>query len=89
VAARALAELGVAGSDAQRKKRISAAVNEAAAALGNTPTIARNSYIDPRIFDRYRNGEVIDVSGGRVPEPALLDLLSSGSQHTPERAAAA
>ncbi|WP_426624571.1 DNA topoisomerase IB [Leifsonia sp. McL0607] len=77
VAAQALAALGVGGSAAQRKKRVSAAVNEAAAALGNTPTIARNSYIDPRIFDRYRNGEVIDVRGGRVPEPALLELLAS------------
>ena len=51
-------------------------MNEAAAALGNTPAIARNSYIDPRIFDRYRNGEVIDTS--RVPEAALLDLLDAG-----------
>ncbi|WP_431277517.1 hypothetical protein [Leifsonia poae] len=54
---------------------MSAAVNEAAAALGNTPTIARNSYIDPRIFDRYRSGDVIDRSGGRAPEPALLELI--------------
>ncbi|MFF1573072.1 DNA topoisomerase IB [Leifsonia sp. NPDC058292] len=75
VAATSLARLGVSGTDGQRKKRVSAAVNEAAAALGNTPAIARNSYIDPRIFDRYRSGEVIDVSGGRAPEPALLDLL--------------
>ncbi|RDV44496.1 DNA topoisomerase IB [Leifsonia sp. ku-ls] len=78
VAAEALAGLGLAGSDAQRKKRISAAVNEAAAALGNTPTMARNSYIDPRIFDRYRNGEVIDTS--RVPEAALLDLLDPDTE---------
>jgi DNA topoisomerase-1 len=77
VAAQALAELGVAGTDGQRKKRIVAAVDEAAAALGNTPAIARNSYIDPRVFDRYRNGEVIDISGGRAPEPALLELLSA------------
>ena len=78
VAAEALAALGVAGSDSQRKKRVSAAVNEAAAALGNTPAIARNSYIDPRIFDRYRNGEVIDT--GRVPEAALLDLLDPDTE---------
>lgn len=77
VAAEALAGLGVGGSDAQRKKRVSAAVDEAAQALGNTPTIARNSYIDPRVFDRYRNGEVIDSAGGRAPEQALLELLSN------------
>ena len=76
VAAEALATLGVAGTDRQRDKRISAAVAEAANALGNTPAIARNSYIDPRVFDRYRSGQVIDLARGRAPEPALLELLS-------------
>lgn len=76
VAAEALAALGTTDTESRRRKRVSAAVNEAAAALGNTPTIARNSYIDPRVFDRYRQGEVIDTSGGRVPEPALLELLA-------------
>lgn len=51
-------------------------MNEAAEALGNAPAIARNSYSDPRVFDHYRNGEVIDVSAGRAPEPALLELLA-------------
>ncbi|MFJ3392887.1 DNA topoisomerase IB [Leifsonia aquatica] len=77
VAAEALAELGISDTESRRKKRVTAAVNEAAAALGNTPAIARNSYIDPRVFDRYRQGEVIDTAGGRVPEPALLELLAS------------
>ncbi|WP_313543251.1 DNA topoisomerase IB [Leifsonia aquatica] len=77
VAAEALAELGTSDTESRRKKRVTAAVNEAAAALGNTPAIARNSYIDPRVFDRYRQGEVIDTAGGRVPEPALLELLAS------------
>ena len=77
VAATALAALGTGGSRSQKAKRVSAAVEEAAQALGNTPAVARNSYIDPRIFDRYRAGEVIDVSGGRAPEPALLELLRS------------
>jgi DNA topoisomerase I len=43
-----------------RKRAISRAVDEVAHYLGNTPTIARASYIDPRVFDRYRDGEVID-----------------------------
>ncbi|GIT80040.1 DNA topoisomerase [Leifsonia sp. LS1] len=76
VAAEALAAFGTSTTESRRKKRVTAAVNEAAAALGNTPAIARNSYIDPRVFDRYRQGEVIDTSGGRVPEPALLELLA-------------
>jgi DNA topoisomerase IB len=43
-----------------RKRAISRAVKEVAYYLGNTPAIARASYIDPRVFDRYRDGEVID-----------------------------
>jgi DNA topoisomerase I len=43
-----------------RTRAISRAVKEVAHYLGNTPTIARASYIDPRVFDRYRDGEVID-----------------------------
>lgn len=77
VAAEALAALGTASKEAQRTKRVAAAVAEAAAALGNTPAIARNSYIDPRVFDRYRAGEVIDARSGRAPEPALLELLAA------------
>jgi DNA topoisomerase-1 len=76
VAATALAQLGTAGSDAQRRKRMTAAVAETADALGNTPAIARNSYIDPRVFDHYRAGEVIDVGSGRAPERALVELLA-------------
>ena len=43
-----------------RKRAISRAVKEVAHYLGNTPAVARASYIDPRVFDRYRDGETID-----------------------------
>ena len=46
-------------SRAARKRAIVRAVKEVAFYLGNTPTVARNSYIDPRIFDRYRDGQTI------------------------------
>jgi DNA topoisomerase IB len=42
------------------KRAITRAVKEVAYYLGNTPTVARSSYIDPRVFDRFRDGEVID-----------------------------
>jgi DNA topoisomerase IB len=72
-------------SQFQRKRAIMRAVKEVAFYLGNTPTVARNSYIDPRIFDRYRDGQTIrlDLVGiepgataiqGPVEE-AVLDLL--------------
>jgi DNA topoisomerase I len=43
-----------------RKRAITRAIKEVAYYLGNTPAVARASYIDPRVFDRYRDGEVID-----------------------------
>lgn len=60
LAAIALADSSEKGDTvASRKRAIKAAVDEVASYLGNTPTIARNSYIDPRVIDRYEAGETI------------------------------
>jgi DNA topoisomerase I len=40
----------------------------AAQALGNTPTVARQSYIDPRVFARYQAGATIEA-GNLPPDP--------------------
>ncbi len=74
IAARALRDFGVVSSARQQAKVISAAVAETADALGNTPAVARSSYIDPRVIDRYRAGEVLDGRGTQ-PEPALRRLI--------------
>jgi DNA topoisomerase IB len=68
-----------------RKRAIMRAVKEVAFYLGNTPTVARGSYIDPRVFDRYRDGQTIpleliaaapDATAIQGPvEEAVLDLL--------------
>jgi DNA topoisomerase I len=42
-----------------RARAISRAVQEVANYLGNTPAVCRASYIDPRVFDRYRSGLTI------------------------------
>lgn len=47
---------------AGRQRAINRAVAAAADALGNTPAVARSSYIDPRIFDLYRSGVTIRPS---------------------------
>lgn len=44
---------------ASRKRAVRDAVGQVAAYLGNTPTIARNSYIDPRVIDLYESGTTI------------------------------
>jgi DNA topoisomerase-1 len=73
-------------SDTARKRAITRAVTEVAHYLGNTPTVCRNSYIDPRVIDRYRAGETIirkdevldafgDPAGRELLEAEVLALL--------------
>jgi DNA topoisomerase IB len=97
LAAMALAVSGeVATTKTGRQRAITRAVKEVAHYLGNTPAVCRASYIDPRVFDAYRAGLVIDrrvleaaldAEPGELPthhpeiERAVLDLLD-------ERAAA-
>jgi DNA topoisomerase-1 len=38
---------------------ISQAARDVAEVLGNTPAVARSSYIDPRVFDRYLTGSTL------------------------------
>src|SRR5919204_1583942 len=52
-------ENGAPASKAARRRRIRQAVGEVAEYLDNTPAVARASYIDPRVFDRFDSGETI------------------------------
>ena len=73
LAADALARIGPAGSKRDRKHAEVLAVKAASDALGNTPTVARSSYIDPRVFARYRRGVVLDTAVS--PESAIRALI--------------
>jgi DNA topoisomerase IB len=55
----ALAVSEAATSKTGRKRAVTRAVAEVAHYLGNTPAVCRASYIDARVFDRYRAGETI------------------------------
>lgn len=78
---------------ASRKRAVRAAVVEVAAYLGNTPAIAKNSYIDPRVPEAYENGVTIDPRVVLADEPPdikqahlekhVLDLLTGGPHATP------
>jgi DNA topoisomerase IB len=61
-----------AGSKAARKRVVDGAVKQVAEMLGNTPAVARRSYIDPRVVDRYLAGATIDV-GQRAPGASSSD----------------
>ena len=92
-----LAAVLLAGTDrpsakTARGKAVAGVVKEVAAALGNTPAVARSSYIDPRVIDRWARGETIPLQAGDVTvepdgwspevrrsiELAVVDLLDLG-----------
>ncbi|QZY29559.1 DNA topoisomerase IB [Nocardioides coralli] len=50
---------------ASRKRAVAAAMKEVAEFLGNTPTLARNSYVDPRVVDAYEEGRTIATTARR------------------------
>jgi DNA topoisomerase IB len=90
LAAVGLAVSGLAhGSKTARKRAVTRAIKEVAYYLGNTPAVARASYIDPRIFDRFNDGMVIDptIAVTRADEPAIqgaveeavLDLIDDNA----------
>jgi DNA topoisomerase IB len=66
-------------SDSARKRAIARVVQEVAGYLGNTPAVARASYIDPRVIDRYENGRTIaSVLGELGRDSDFGDLATRG-----------
>lgn len=79
-----------ANTDKERKKTITACVKSVAKRLGNTPAVARSSYIDPRIISAYQTSNVIEETKETIatmkprrylkPEEAcLLEILRTQS----------
>ncbi|MDQ7993014.1 MAG: DNA topoisomerase IB [Propionicimonas sp.] len=94
IAAEQLAATGeAADSRASRRRAIRAAVARVAGYLGNTPAVARNSYIDPRVIDRFERGSTISLGAAALArgatarrtalEAAVRDLL--GGEPAPPR----
>ncbi|TYL46277.1 DNA topoisomerase IB [Nocardioides sp. BGMRC 2183] len=46
-------------SATRRKRAVAAVMREVAEYLGNTPTLARSAYVDPRVVDAYDEGRTI------------------------------
>ncbi len=60
LAAVALAETSEPGrTRASRSRAVSGAMKEVSGFLGNTPTLARSSYVDPRVVEAYEDGRTI------------------------------
>jgi len=80
-------------SEAASKRAVTRVVREVSEYLGNTPAVARSSYIDPRVIELYEDGKTIAPTLGRLgqasefgelctqgaAERPVLGLLSSGA----------
>ena len=73
-AAEELAAAGPQETTTGRKKAVSQAMKGVAELLGNTPAVARSSYVDPRVVERFEQGRTVDPA--EPAERAVLDLLA-------------
>jgi DNA topoisomerase-1 len=67
-----LANFGRPASARDTKRAITASIRTVAEWLGDTPAVARSSYIDPRLIGRYES------DGGLTGIPVLPAVLPAG-----------
>jgi DNA topoisomerase IB len=77
LAAAALAREHAAGNRGPRA--VNRAIREVSTALGNTPAVARSSYIDPRVIAAFEHDLVIDVPDARSPADVAMRVETSGN----------
>jgi DNA topoisomerase-1 len=59
-----------------RRKAVVAAMRAVSERLGNTPAVARKSYVDPRLVDRFMAGQIPDAATYSAAERSLPSFLS-------------
>jgi DNA topoisomerase I len=90
IAAIALAEHGVAETETEAKRAVAGVMRTVGERLGNTPAVARASYVSPAVVEQYFDGRTIEDfrprhlrvvsardTGLDLEEQALLSLLRS------------
>src|ERR671937_1957735 len=90
LAAIGLAERGPAETEAEAKRKLAAVMRVVGEQLGNTPAVARSSYVSPAVVEQYLDGRTINdfrprhlrIVGARetglnAEEQAVLSLLRS------------
>jgi DNA topoisomerase I len=79
-----------------RKRAVTRTMREVADYLGNTPAVAKASYVDPRVVDLFHDGTTIapvltelggapepqDAVAQRTVEAAVLEMLRTGEEPT-------
>jgi DNA topoisomerase-1 len=73
-----------------RRRAVTAAVKDVASFLGNTPAVARASYVDPRLFDRFDEGRTVrpalEGAGLDLEAASPDDAFAPGIRETVEAA---
>jgi DNA topoisomerase-1 len=100
LAAVALAERAPAETQIEQRRAVAAVMRTVGERLGNTPAVARASYVSPAVVEQYLDGRTVDdfrpghlrVVGARdmgldLEEQALLSLLRSWRIRRARRAA--
>lgn len=95
VAAVALSGFEPPESDREASRTINEAIDQVAAALGNTRAIARNSYVHPAVVDAYRDGTLAAAFDRRVrrvrgltrPETVVARLIAGAAATRAKRSA--
>ncbi len=67
-------------SESGRKKVITETVKKVASELGNTPAVARSSYIDPYLFEQFEKSDIISKRFHRVKKLRKTPFLSKDEQ---------
>jgi DNA topoisomerase I len=77
LAMRNLRDLGGFDSETEARQHVQEAIAAAARRLGNTPTICRKSYVNPRIIEAYLEGALLAAIArlSATPLPPGLDKL--------------
>lgn len=77
---------GAPGSQRARRRVVKQALTEVSEHLGNTPTVARSSYVDPRVLERFEEGRTVLTALRRLDGPGPPDLADDGTRAAVERA---
>lgn len=82
-----VAQGGVPASQRARKRVVGAAITQVSQHLGNTPTVARASYVDPRVLERFEEGAtILRALRSLGPDSAVPDLTDDATRAGVERA---
>ena len=79
----ALLAVSPASSGRVQRRVVKEAVEQVAIQLGNTPTVCRTSYIDPRVIDRFSSGSTVP---SRLAERMLSDASNPMARQAVEAA---